>query len=348
MKTIEELVASESVGFSELSGRRLLVTGSTGLIGSLCAKAALVYNRAHPEVEPIGVIAMARNAEKAQRVFHGFSEDDGLSILEGDLARPEGLDVAFDYAVHAGSPTASEFFVSHPVETVLTAIDGTNWVLDQARRCDARSVVFLSSMEVYGQGFPEPGMKRLLTEEMCGDVQPLSVRSCYSEAKRMTENLCVDYASEYDVNAKILRLAQTFGPGVTWDDRRVFALFAKSVIKGQDIVLKTTAQSTRMYLYTVDAVAAIFAVLLRGEKGACYNAANPATYCSVADMAAMVSELDEERPVSVRFELEEGLPYMPEHHLPLDVSKLEALGWAPTMDLPDMFRALIESLQVAR
>ena len=143
----------------------------------------------------------------------------------------------------------------------------------------------------------------------------------------------------------VVRLAQTFGPGIPKSDGRLFAMCARNALAGEDIVLKTTGASTRMYLYTADAVSALLTVMLKGEPGYAYNAANPSTYCSVRDMAEMVAALAPDGGVQVRCEIDPDAPYPPEHHLPLDVSRLEALGWAPTQDLPGMYRNLMAYLE---
>lgn len=109
---------------------------------------------------------------------------------------------------------------------------------------------------------------------------------------------------------------------------------ARNVLAGEDIVLKTTGASTRMYLYTADAVSALLTVMLKGEPGCAYNVANPSTYCSVREMAEMVATLVPDGSVQVRCEIDPDAPYPPEHHLPLDVSRLVALGWAPTRICP--------------
>ena len=94
-----------------------------------------------------------------------------------------------------------------------------------------------------------------------------------------------------------------------------------------------------------DAVSALLTVMLKGQPGCAYNAANPSTYCSVREMAEMVAALAPDGGVQVRCEIDPDAPYPPEHHLPLDVSRLEALGWAPTQDLPGMYRNLMAYLE---
>ncbi len=206
-------------------------------------------------------------------------------------------------------------------------------------------MVYASSMEAYGDGNAEPGLDNLLNESQVGYVDPLRVRSCYPEGKRMAEQYCCAYAAEYGVPAMVVRLAQTFGPGIPKSDGRLFAMCARNALAGEDIVLKTTGASTRMYLYTADAVSALLTVMLKGEPGCAYNAANPSTYCSVREMAEMVASLAPDGSVQVRCAIDPDAPYPPEHHLPLDVSRLQALGWAATQDLPGMYRNLMAYLE---
>ena len=328
------LAKDADIDWEKLEGSSVLITGATGLVGSHCVRFLLERNKefnAH-----ITVIAMVRNKEKAASVFEGYSEKDGLTFLVGDLLDelPESLQC--DYIIHAGCPTSSLFFKTHPVETSKAIVDGTLNMLELARMKGSKSFVYVSSMEVYGMGNTKPGLETLLNEDAVGYINPAQVRSCYPEGKRMAENYCTSYYSEYGVPIKIVRLAQTFGPGIPENDRRIFADFVRRAHAGEDIVLLTTGQSTRMYLYTGDAVTALFKVLLSGENGSVYNAANPETYSSVADMAHIASELFSEGRSKIVIQVDPEAPYPPEHHLPLDVSKLLSLGWRPTLNLQDM------------
>ena len=122
-------------------------------------------------------------------------------------------------------------------------------------------MVYLSSLEVYGKT-----EKEQIKEEDLGYIDILTPRSSYSEGKRMSETMCISYAQEYNVPVKIARLAQTFGAGVSKDDNRVFAQFAKSVINNENIILHTKGETKRNYCYTTDAVRGIFTILTKGGK----------------------------------------------------------------------------------
>ena len=105
--------------------------------------------------------------------------------------------------------------------------------------------------------------------------------------------------------------------------------------------MRTTGESTRMYSYTADAVSAILTVLVAGENGVSYNVANPSTYSSIREMADMVYREFGTGDARVIIDVDPNAPSPPEHHLPLDVSRLEALGWRPQVGLEDMYRKLI-------
>lgn len=336
------LAKSADIDWGKLEGKTVLITGATGLIGTCCIRLLMERNRAFGS--DIKVVAVIRNRQKADALLGTYSQADGLSYCVSDLVEFDQFDIPCDYIIHAGCPTASKFFMEHPVETAATIVDGTRNMLELARRAQAESFVYVSSMEVYGNGNSEPGLEHKLTEKDVGYVDPLSMRSCYPEGKRMAEHFTCAYANEYGVDAKIARLAQTFGPGIPMDDKRVFAQFAHCAMDGEDIVLRTTGASTRMYNYPTDAVTALFTVLLRGEKGKAYNIANEATYSSVREMGELVARENAGGKIAVRVEVDPDAPYPPEHHLPLDTSALRQLGWAPKVGLAQMYDNLIQYL----
>lgn len=330
------------IDWDALAGRHVLITGATGLIGSLCARTLLERNRR----EGAGIIvdALVRDPGKAAAMLGEYGARDGLVLHRGSLDDVASLDLPADHIIHAACPTASSFFMSHPVETFSAIVDGTKAMLELARRVSARSFVYVSSMEIYGMGNAHAGIDHPLDEAAVGYIDPCSVRSCYSEGKRAAENLCVSYHAEYQVPVRAVRLAQTFGPGIPRDDNRLFASLARNAVAGRDFVMKTTGESTRMYAYTADAVAAILTVLTAGQDGVSYNVANPATYSSIREMARMVYREFGVGGAHVVIDVDPDAPYPPEHHLPLDVSRIEALGWRPRTGLEDMYRNLIAYL----
>ena len=210
-------------------------------------------------------------------------------------------------------------------------------MLELAREKRVRGLVYLSSMEVYG--FPAKG--HTVTEDEVAGFDPTAARSSYPISKQLCEAMCCAYAKEYAVPAKIVRLTQTFGPGVRYDDSRVFAEFMRCAVEKKDIVLKTKGETERCYLYTDDAVQAILTVLLYGAAGEAYNAANPETYCSIAEMAEMLAK---EYDIGVSYKLEDAARYgyADTMTMQLSVDKLMDLGWKPSVGLPEAFRKMID------
>ena len=313
---------------SVFDGKTILVTGATGLLGKLCVK-SLINSGFNTQV-----IALVRDEEKARSIF---GDSKRLTYLVQDINSRIQTGRRVDYIIHTASATSSKDFVEKPVETIFTAINGTRNVLEFAKNKRLTAMVYLSSLEVYGTPSKED-----VKENDYGFLEILTPRSSYSESKKMVETLCVSYFSEYGVPVKIARLAQTFGAGVSKNDNRVFAQFAKSVINGENIILHTKGETKRNYCYTTDAVRAIFTILTKGENGNAYNVANKNTYISIADMAKSL----ENDITKVEFEIdniERG--YNPPVKICLNTEKLEALGWEAKVDLKEMFERTIKGLQ---
>lgn len=318
--------------WEKLQGKSILVTGATGLLGTMICKALSAIS-IKKEWE-FKIFASARNIENLKKRLGNIVENQNVFLLEQDIKNPIKVEGDIDYIIHTASPTASQIFINNPVETVEDIVIGTNEVLRFARENQCKSIVYLSSMEVYGQILDE----KILKPKDVGYINPINVRSSYSEGKRMAENLCIGYFQEYDMPVKIVRLAQTFGPGIAKTDKRVFAQFLSSALNNQDITLFTTGGAKRMYLDTMDAVSACLAILLNGESGQVYNAANPDTYCSIKDMAEMVlKEYGNEKCQVIIDESKNIGQYPPDNMLRLDVSLLQKLGWKPQYGLKEMY-----------
>lgn len=319
--------------FNELNNKKILVTGATGLIGKAIVSRLLDLGA--------NVVVLVRDSIKAVELF-----GNKVEYIVSDITSFEIKEMSLDYIIHGASNTSSKAFIENPVEVSFTALAGTRRVLELAKLCKIKGLVYLSSMEVYGT----PSTDDKVYENSSTNLDVMKVRSAYPESKRMCECLCSSYASEYEVPAKVVRLTQTFGPGVRYDDGRVFAQFARCAIEEKDIILHTKGETKRNYLYTEDAVDAILTVLLKGKTGEAYNAANEDTYCSIYEMANLVAENCSQNRIKVLIEEQDAtrFGYAPTLHMNLDTKKLRDLGWEPSTDLKNMFINMIADMNNKR
>lgn len=340
---VEAIEQAASV-IPSLAGARVLVTGASGLIGSLLVVALLAANRLYGL--SLSVIAVGRCREKLEDVFADeLRNGEPLELLAQDVRYGLTYAGAVSHIVHGASPTSSRFFVEHPVETIEAAYRGTRNLLDFALRKEVASFVYLSSLEVYGT-LANDG--HYIEEAESGCLDSMSVRSSYSESKRLCETLCAAYAKEYKVPAVVARLSQTFGAGVRADDGRVFAEFARCALEGRPIILHSEGRTTRTYCSTSDAVSALIFLLVRGIAGEAYNVANETTTISISEMADLANSLLADGRLEVRKDVSTdpaSLGYNPEMVVKLNSAKLRSLGWAPQLGIDEMFLRMADGFK---
>ena len=343
IEDMEYVSNAEFIPWDKLKNKTILITGATGLIGYTLVNSLVYANKKHGL--NLKILALVRDLNRAKERFKDIDSDTALEYVFGTVEKLPEIAEKVDYIVHGASQTASKAFVNEPVETIMIALKGTENILELAKAKNVSGMVYLSSMEVYGH--PEKGHK--VTEDEIGALSPLDIRNSYPISKIQCESLCFAYAKEYGVPAMSVRLTQTFGPGVNYNDGRVFAEFARCVIEKRDIVLKTKGETERSYLYTADAATAILTVLLKGEPGQAYNAANEDTYCSIAQMAEMVAK---QGGIKVRYDIQDeaGNGYPKALYMDLDTGRLRTLGWlrGGVHCLEMMFEILIWEFKLRR
>ena len=316
------VAAAEFIPWEKLQGTTILVTGATGLVGTSFIK-SLDYVDIVKKLN-IKVLALVRNEAKAIERFADIIPHGMIHFIVGTVENLPAVEENVDFILHAASQTASKEFVQHAVETIETSVLGTFNLLKLAKEKQCKGFVYLSSMEVYG--YPKRGHK--VSENEIGSMTPLDLRNSYPISKVMSEAMCCAYAREYYVPAMICRLTQTFGPGVHYNDNRIFAYFGRCVKEKKNIVLKTKGETERCYLYTTDAVTAILTIMLKGEPGQAYNAADESTYCSIAEMAERVA-LDGGIQVEYDIQPEAANGFPQALYMNLDTRALQKLGWKP-------------------
>ena len=342
-----EILSQSNLAFEQFRDKKILITGATGLIGSLLVKTFLYCNHVHQL--NMKVYALVRNAEKPNTIFEGCVGISDLTYVIADLEKDEldqkiQIEGNCDFIIHAAAVTTSKLMVSQPVDNIKTAVNGTDKMLKFAVDKKCSSFVYISSMEIYGQPFTEGKT----AEQDLGYIDIASVRSCYPEGKRMCECLCTAYASQYGLNVKSARLAQTFGPGILPTENRVFAQFARSAMNGQDIVLHTMGTSEGNYVYTRDALKAIIMLLTKGISGQAYNIANEDSHMTIRQMAELVAKEIADNQIKVVIDIPEdnrSLGYAPGVKMWLDASKMKSLGWNPEVDLVESYRRMMKWME---
>lgn len=322
-----------------------LITGTSGCIGSMLTKHILA-NESDSKV-----IAPVRSIQKNLPFDPGFAPRR-LTVFQADLCDstfPEKISAQFDkidYIIHCASVTKSAEMISHPVESIQSIINATQNVLEAARRYEIKSMVYLSSMEVYGDISCSDGYRVKEHEADIGRVELLCTRSCYPLGKRMAENICCGYCKEYAVPVKIARLAQSFGRGILPKEDRVFAQFAKSVKSGTDIVLHTNGNSVGNYCAIDDTIDGILTILRRGKNGEAYNVVNEENTMTIRQMAELVASRVAEGKIGVHYEIprEDRYGYAAATGLRLSGEKLMRLGWKPKKNLADMYQEMLDDM----
>lgn len=337
-KYIAELSEScEAIPVGSLEGKKILVTGACGLIGSCLSEALLAVNRKFQAKCQIYL-----GARGTERMSERFSEFVGEFIpVEYDALKADLPKVDLDYVFHCASNAHPKAYASQPVETALTNTIGTNYLLDMLRASNRGRLVYISSSEVYGQRkSADP-----YVEGDCYPVDSLNPRSCYPASKRMAENLCAAYLAEYEVDSVIVRPGHIYGPTMSPSDSRVHAQFARNAAAGENIVMKSDGRQFRSYCYVVDCVTAIITVALSGRSGEAYNISNPESDCTIADLAEAFAKAGGTKLVRAEASSDEKRGYNMMDNSALDSSKLRALGWSGRYSLEEGTRKTVELLR---
>lgn len=329
-----------------ISGSTILITGSTGMIGQNVVQLLLNYNDKFNT--NIRVLGHARNVEKFEKIYNHMLHRRDFSPCICDVASLYTSEKV-DYIIHTASVTGgSKQHVEYPMRTIATSIDGTRAALEMAREQNVKGIVFLSSLEVYGNTGLD---KKYIAETDGGYIDPMNVRSSYSEGKRICECMFSAYAKQYSVPATVARLTASFGHGVSYQDKRVFAQFAKSVLEHKNIVLRSTGETVRDYCDTEDVARALLVLLIKGVPGNAYNVANMRTEISIRKLAERFIELYPESGSKLIFDLSEDvtkLGYNKTMRNVLDSHKIQSLGWYPRYNIDEMINHLIESMKLSK
>lgn len=323
--------------FNVYKNARVLITGVTGMLATYIAYAMMYLN--DTKSLNISVVGLARNRKKAEERFFDLVERPDFSLLIQDVTQPVTDEEGFDYIFHLAGSASAAAIVSSPQGIIAANVAGTGNILELAAAKPGTKVFFASTREVYGKTD-----STVIKEDDIGILNPLSVRSCYPESKRMAENLCAVYNDKYGVNVAIGRIAHSYGPGMQLEgDGRIMADLISNAVKGEDITLKSDGSAKRAFCYISDAVAAVLMAAGRVSGLEVYNIANEKEEISIKDLAAMIAGMVP--GVKVAFTLPDESAkkaYFNIERVSLSTEKIEKLGWKPVTGLEEGIKRTIE------
>lgn len=330
-------IINSDIKWNKMRNCNVLITGATGMLGGYMLRTLVELNRNHDF--NMKLYALIRNPKKMPADIA-----DEVEMIVQSVSEPVKSDVKFDYVIHTASPASPLIMREDPVGTVAANTLGTYYTLEAAQRSGAKGYIFISSREIYGQ--PYEGQK-MFTEDTYGFVDPLDPRSCYPEGKKAAETMCASFRKQYGLDAKIARLAHTFGPGMSIDDGRVQADFLRNVVNNQDIVMKSEGTAIRTYTYVSDAVSALFYILLNAEDMV-YNISSEDCTVSIRQLAETLIEAVPERNLKLVIDIPEAdknSGCAPFTLGILNSEKLRNIGWKPHYSLKEGLKRTVDFLE---
>jgi UDP-glucuronate decarboxylase len=304
---------------------RILVTGGAGFIGShLCERLLIEDN----EVLCLDNFFTGRR----ENIFH-LLDNPRFELIRHDVTEPILLEV--DQIYNLACPASPVHYQFNPVKTVKTSVMGAINMLGLAKRVRAR-ILQASTSEVYGDPLVHPQ-----TEDYWGNVNPIGLRSCYDEGKRLAETLMTDYHRQNNVDIRIARIFNTYGPRMLEDDGRVVSNFIVQALRGEPLTLYGEGEQTRSFCYVSDLIEGLIRLMNTDGLHEPVNLGNPGEFT--------IKQLAEE--VMAICGKKSGFTYMP---LPADdprqrkpdISRAQSqLGWNPTISLREGLKKTVEDFR---
>lgn len=332
------IILNNPIEWEMFRGKTVLITGATGRLGmyiaEALAKADIDWNL------NMKIILLARNQQKLYQVFKATLNLPNIYTLVQDITEPIAWEEKVHYIFHTAGAASPMDFTHAPVDTLWGHLQGTRNVLELAREKKSEKVMYVSTVETYGEWKSQEGIR----EEDMGVMRHDNARACYPEAKRMCETMFASYEAQYGIPYVGVRLCHTFGPGIALDDGRAFAEFIRNVIEGNDIILQSDGSAARTYTYVADAVGAMLLAFTKGKEHY-YNIANLDNLITIRDLAQLIAGLDPKGKVKVTYAggQEQKLKYLPFSLGIMNVDRIMSLGWRPQVGLTDAFKYTMES-----
>ena len=303
---------------------RILVTGGAGFIGSHLIDRLM--DQSHD------VICLDNFYTGHKRNILKWINNPYFELIRHDITEPIRLEV--DQIYHLACPASPIHYQYNPVKTIKTNVMGTLNMLGLAKRVKARFLL-ASTSEVYGDPdvHPQP-------EEYRGNVNTIGIRSCYDEGKRVAETLAFDYHRQNDVDIRVARIFNTYGPRMLENDGRVVSNFIVQALKGSPITVYGDGSQTRSFCYVSDLVDGLMR-LMNGDYIGPVNLGNPGEY-TILQLAQTIQEMVNPSN-DIKFE---PLPQDDPRRRKPDITKAKQfLGWEPTIPLQEGLKLTIEDFQ---
>ena len=292
----------------------IVITGGSGFVGSyLCEK---LINDGHK------IIVIDNLLTGSTENINHLMNNENFSFIEHDVQNHIEIENKVDYVLHFASAASPKAYTEHPVNTLKAGSVGTINTLGLAKKHDAEYLL-ASTSEVYGDPLISPQ-----TEEYWGNVNPNGERSMYDEAKRFAEAAVATYSRSYDLNTKIVRIFNTYGPRMQLNDGRVVTNFIVQALKNENITIYGDGSQTRSFSYVEDTVAGIISLMNSSEYDV-FNIGNP-NEMTVGQLAEKIIELTDSTSEIKYLELPNDDP---KQRKP-DITKAKTkLNWEPKVNL---------------
>ncbi|KAG2443077.1 hypothetical protein HYH02_009491 [Chlamydomonas schloesseri] len=303
---------------------RVLVTGGAGFVGShLCDY--LVARGDH-------VICLDNFFTGSKENIAHLIGKPNFEVIRHDVVEPILLEV--DQIFHCACPASPIHYKYNPIKTAKTSFLGTMNMLGLAKRCKARFLI-TSTSEVYGDPLEHPQR-----ETYWGNVNPIGERSCYDEGKRVAETLTMDYHREHNLQVRIVRIFNTYGPRMALDDGRVVSNFVAQALTNKPITVYGDGQQTRSFQYVSDLVKGLVTVMDGPEIGP-FNVGNPGEF-TMLELAKLVQEVVNP---NATIEYRENTADDPKCRKP-DITKIKTtLGWEPVVPLREGLERMVDDFK---
>ena len=302
--------------------KRTLVTGGAGFLGSfLCEK---LLDQGHE------VIALDNFYTGSRKNISHLLDHPSFELIRHDIVEPILLEV--DWIFNMACPASPIHYQYNPVKTVKTSVMGAINMLGLAKRVRAR-ILQASTSEVYGDPEIHPQQ-----ESYWGSVNPIGLRSCYDEGKRVAETLMMDYHRQNQVDIKLVRIFNTYGPRMHINDGRVVSNFIVAALKEEPLEIFGDGEQTRSFCYVSDLIDVILKMMNKDDFIGPVNIGNPGEF-TIRELAEKILKLTGSRSkIQVKQERSDD----PVRRRP-DISlALEKLGWEPSVDLEEGLGKTIE------